>query len=85
MNLTYVIIDAGDVSSVTGWSGVTVFETSADTVRWNLDPAGTKTFVKFDSSHPTPSFLEGKTQHTHAEIKTVLSTDEWRTPYVPPG
>ena len=81
MNLTYVIIDADDVSSVTGWGGVTVFETSADTLRWNVDPAGTKTFVKFDSSKPTPSFLEGKTQYTHAEILEVLATDEWSPPY----
>ena len=81
MNLTYVIISSSDVSSVTGWGGVTVFETSADTLRWNADPAGTKTFVKFDSSKPTPSFLEGKTQYTHAEILTILAGSEWNTPY----
>ena len=50
--IRWVIIDAGDVSTVTGWGGVTVYETSADTLRWNV--AGTKTFVKFDSSQPTP-------------------------------
>ena len=84
MNLTYVIIDADDVSSVTGWGGVTVLETSADTLRWNWNPEGTKTFVKFPSSHPTPSFLEGKTQYTNAEIRLILNTEEWTPPDVFP-
>ena len=77
-HLTYVIIDADDLSSVTGWGGVTVIETSPDTVRWNI--AGTQTFVKFDSSNPTPSFLEGKTQYTYSEILTVLAGSEWTVP-----
>ena len=81
MSLTYVIIDADDVSSVTGWGGVTVCETSPETLRWNIDPAGTKTFVKFPSSNPTPSFLDGKTQYTHAEILAILATPEWRAPF----
>ena len=80
MNLTYVIIESADVSSVTGWGGETVLETSADTLRWNVDPADTKTFVKFDSSKPTPSFLAGKTQYTHAQFVGVLAGEEWTTP-----
>jgi len=24
-----------------------------------------------------PSFLSGKTEHTHSEILTILATDEW--------
>ena len=72
MSRTYVIIDADDVSSV---NFSQVFETSAQTLRWNVDPAGTKTFVKFEGA--TPDFLEGKTQYTHSEIITILSTDEW--------
>ena len=75
----YVIIAASDVPSV-DFSQVN--ETSADTLRWNLDPAGTKTFVKFEGS--TPDFLEGKTQYTHAEILEVLSTSEWLPPPGPP-
>jgi hypothetical protein len=77
MTLTYVIIDADDVANVTGWGGETVLETSQNTLRWNIDPAGTKTFVKFDSSNPTPSFLSGKTQYTHAQILTELAKPEW--------
>ena len=83
-NLTYVIIDADDVENVTGWGGVTVNETSPATLRWNVDPAGTKTFVKFDSSDPTPSFLEGKTQYAHAQILAELAKPEW-TPSPPGG
>ena len=83
-NLTYVIIDADNVSSVTGWGGVTVNETSPATLRWNVDPAGTKTFVKFDSSAPTPSFLEGKTQYTYSEILAELAKPEWTPPDIPP-
>jgi len=76
----YVIIDGEDVENV---DFSKVFETSADTLRWNVDPAGTKTFVKFNGD--TPSFLEGKTQYTHAEILAILSTLEWRgPPGVPP-
>ena len=83
MNLSYVIIPESDLENVTGWGGETVFETSADTVRWNVDPAGTKTFLKFDSSNPTPSFLEGKTQYTYAEIMVILAPPEWTAPFPP--
>jgi hypothetical protein len=72
MSRKYVIIDADEVSSV---DFSQVFETSADTLRYNVDPAGTKTFVKFDGS--TPDFLAGKTQYTHTEILAILATDEW--------
>ena len=85
MAATYVKIDPADVSSITGWGGETVLETSADYLRYNVDPVGTKTFVKFPSSDPTPSFLEGKTQYTHAEILEVLATSEWTPPQPPVG
>ena len=79
MTKTYVIIDADEVSSV---DFSQVFETSAQTLRYNIDPAGTKTFVKFEGS--TPDFLDGKTQYTHSEILTILATDEWTDPDGPP-
>ena len=80
MNRKYVIISASDVASV---NFDQVQETSAQTLRYNIDPAGTKTFVKFDGS--TPSFLEGKTQYDHSEILTILATDEWSDPNPPGG
>jgi hypothetical protein len=75
MSRKYVIISASDVASV---DFSQVDETSAQTLRYNIDPAGTKTFVKFDGS--TPSFLEGKTQYDHSEILTILATPEWSDP-----
>lgn len=76
----YVIIPASDVPSV---DFDQVQETSAQTLRYNIDPAGTKTFVKFEGS--TPDFLDGKTQYTHSEILTILATDEWTDPNFPPS
>lgn len=78
MSRKYVIIDADEVSSV---DFSQVFETSADTLRYNVDPAGTKTFVKFEGA--TPFFLEGKTQYTHSQILTILATEEWTDPNPP--
>ena len=74
---TYVIIDADEVSSV---DFSQVFETSAETLRYNIDPARTKTFVKFEGS--TPDFLDGKTQYTHSEMLTIVQTSEWNPPPV---
>ena len=68
MATTYVIIEASEVSSV---DFTQVCEDSADTVRYNLDSS--KALVKFDGS--TPSFLDGKTQYTHSEIRTILTDD----------
>jgi len=80
MSRKYVIINADEVDSV---DFSQVDETSADTIRYNVSPANTKTFVKFDSD-TTPSFLEGKTQYTHSEILAILETDEWTDPNFPP-
>tara|TARA_R110002020_G_scaffold31623_1_gene98341 strand:+ start:655 stop:897 length:243 start_codon:yes stop_codon:yes gene_type:complete len=80
MSKKYVIIDSDEVSSV---NFSQVFETSAQTLRYNIDPAGTKTFVKFEGE--TPDFLDGKTQYTHSEIITILATSEWTDPDGPPG
>jgi hypothetical protein len=76
MNKTYTIINSSDVSSV---DFSQVFETSADTIRYNL--AGTQTFLKFEGS--APDFLEGKTQYTHSEILEILSGPEWANPNPP--
>ena len=75
----YVILDADEVSSI---NFDQVMETSADTLRYNIDPAGTKTFVKFEGD--TPDFLEGKTQYTHSQILTILAGPEWTDPNFPP-
>ena len=71
----YVIIETSEVSSV---DFDQVLETSAETLRYNINPAGTKTFVKFEGE--TPSFLAGKTQYTHSEMLEILAGEEWTDP-----
>ena len=39
---------------------------------------GSKTFVKFDNE--VPSFLEGKTVHSHSEILEIISGTDWVQP-----
>ncbi len=69
----YVILNEDEVDEINFGE---VMETSADTLRFSLD--GTKTFVKFTGD--TPTFLEGKTTNTHAEMLTILKTAEWTDP-----
>ena len=74
-NRKYVIIESSEVSSV---NFSEVMEISANTLRYSVDE--TKTLVKFIGD--TPSFLDGKTQHTHSEILNILNSAEW-TPEEP--
>lgn len=73
MILKYVIIDAADVAEV---DFSQVFETSAETLRYNL--AGTQTFVKYTGAKPR--FLYGMTTYTHSEILAILATSAWSNP-----
>ena len=68
--MKYVIINSSEVSSV---NFEEVLQTSSETLRYNLD--GTKTFVKYEGNQP--SFLNGKTELTHAEIMTELAKETW--------
>ena len=69
-NRKYVIINASEVSTV---DFSQVHETSASTLRYSLDDS--QTFVKFEGS--TPSFLSGKTQYSHSQIRTILDGTDW--------
>ena len=69
-NRKYVIINASEVSTV---DFSQVHETSASTLRYSLDDS--QTFVKFEGS--TPSFLSGKTQYNHSQIRTILDGTDW--------
>tara|TARA_R100000808_G_C2107685_1_gene122759 strand:- start:17 stop:259 length:243 start_codon:yes stop_codon:yes gene_type:complete len=73
-NRKYVIINANEVSGI---DFNEVLEHSASMLRYNSD--NTKTFVKFEGN--TPSFLNGKTQYTHAQILAILNDEEgeWYT------
>ena len=72
---TYVILDAADVPSI---DFSEVHETSEDTLRWSVDES--QTFVKFPKDSATPSFLDGKTQYTYAEIMPILRGEDWTSP-----
>tara|TARA_Y100000592_G_C5385756_1_gene275681 strand:- start:443 stop:742 length:300 start_codon:yes stop_codon:yes gene_type:complete len=65
MSVKYVIIGTDEVENV---DFSQVMQDSVQTLRISED--GNFTFVKFKGE--TPSFLEGKTQYTHAEIMSVL-------------
>ena len=69
-NRKYVIINASEVGTV---DFSQVHETSANTLRYKLD--NSQTFVKFEGS--TPSFLSGKTQYNHSQIRTILAGTDW--------
>ena len=69
-SLTYVILDASELANV---NFDLVKQDSADTLRYSLD--GNKFLLKFEGD--TPSFLIGKDQHDHAEIRNILSGSEW--------
>ena len=75
-NRKYVILNASEVGSV---DFSQVHETSASTLRYSLDDS--QTFVKFDGD--TPSFLSGKTQYTHSEIRTILAGEDWTDDEIP--
>lgn len=70
MSRAYVIIEAGDVSSV---DFSQVLQDSANTLSYNKD--NSKAFVKYEGSKP--SFLNGKTTYTHAEMLIELAKEEW--------
>ena len=74
--MKYVIINTSDLDSV---DFKQVAETSTDSLSYSVD--GTKTFVKFEGD--TPSFLQGKTQHNHAEILVIMQSAEWTDPEQP--
>lgn len=69
-NRKWVIINASEVGTI---DFSQVIETSADTLRYKLD--NSQTFVKFEGS--TPSFLSGKTQYSHSQIRTILDGTDW--------
>jgi len=65
-NRKYVIIPLAEVEDV---DFSQIQQDSPETLR--LSQEGNYTFVKFEGD--TPSFLEGKTQYTHSEIRAILT------------
>jgi len=74
---TYVITDSTEASSFDFSKLVDIDESYS---RKSLD--GSKILARFEGD--TPSFLIGEPQYDHAEILSILATDEWTDPN-PPG
>ena len=71
-NIKFCIITTEEIDSLpVNFSEVK--ETSKDTLRYSVD--GTKTFVKYEGEQP--SFLNGKTEYSYNDFKTLLLTSEW--------
>jgi len=70
MSRTYCIIDSSDVENV---NFDQVFETSADTLRYNNEE--TQTFVKYEGAKPR--FLYGKDTYTHSQMLDILAGSDW--------
>jgi len=72
MDRKYVILNLDEIDSV---DFDQVMQTEASKVRKSLD--GSKFFVKYEGEQP--SFLSGKTEHSHEEILSILSGPEWQS------
>lgn len=70
MSRTYVIVDSAEASSFDFSQLVDIDESYS---RKSLD--GSKILARFEGE--TPSFLEGKTQHTQEEILPILDGADW--------
>ena len=68
--MIYVIIEASEVDNV---DFSQVVENNANSIRYKADES--QAIVKFEGD--APSFLEGKTQYSHAEILAIVNTAEW--------
>jgi len=80
MNTTYVILNTTEVKDEDGEALIAfgqLANRNAGMLRYSTD--GSKALVKYRGDQP--SFLDGKTTYTHAEIKVVLNdTDgDWYT------
>jgi hypothetical protein len=67
---TYVIADTSEVSCFDFDQLIDINESYS---RKSLD--GSKILARYEGTQP--SFLAGKTEHSHAEILTILSGPEW--------
>jgi hypothetical protein len=76
----YVIFNVSELNNI---DFNEVLETSAETVRLNVDQ--TKTFVKYDGATMPPSVLGLTTKegpYSHEEILAILATEEWTDPNI---
>tara|TARA_Y100001963_G_C6488172_1_gene312160 strand:+ start:270 stop:506 length:237 start_codon:yes stop_codon:yes gene_type:complete len=61
----YAILNTSEINTI---DFAQVLETNSDSLRYTLD--GSKFLLKYEGTQP--SFLSGKTEYTHSEIKAIL-------------
>ena len=73
-NNTYVILNTSEITDENSTIDFSkLLNTNANYLRKSND--GTKAVVKYSGTQP--SFLNGKTTYTHAEILVEMSTEDW--------
>ena len=73
-NNTYVILNTSEITDENSTVDFSkLLNTNANYLRKSND--GTKAVVKYSGTQP--SFLNGKTTYTHAEILVEMSTEDW--------
>ena len=73
---TYVIIDTTEITDEESTIDFSkLLNRNAGMLRYSVD--GNKALVKYDGNQP--SFLNGKTTYTHAEILVEMSKSAWTT------
>ena len=73
-NNTYVILNTSEITDENSTIDFSkLLNTNANYLRKSND--GTKAVVKYSGTQP--SFLNGKTTYTHAEILVEMSTKDW--------
>ena len=78
-NYTYVILDTAEIVEIVDGERIELIDFSqllnrgVAMLRYNLDDS--KALVKYNGDQP--SFLNGKTTYTHAEILVEMATSAW--------
>jgi hypothetical protein len=73
-NNTYVILNTSEITDENSTIDFSkLLNANANRLRKSND--GTKAVVKYSGAQP--SFLNGKTTYTHAEILVEMSTEDW--------
>lgn len=69
----YVIANSSEAS---GFDFAQLVDINEEYSRKSLD--GSLILARYEGDQP--SFLSGKTEYTHSEIRSILQTDEWTDP-----
>ena len=72
--ITYVILNTTEITDENSTIDFSkLLNVDANSLRYSVD--GTKAIIKYDGNQP--SFLNGKTNYTHEEIRTEMAKSDW--------